>query len=113
MGYNDNCIDIMVINDGNRPDWRLAGFYGAPDIRDRVNSWNLLKSLSHNFSEAWVVLGDFNEILSNQEKCGGQYREEKQMDAFREVLDHCALTDLGYQGRWYTWENGNFESTNI
>ncbi|KAA3460798.1 Exo_endo_phos domain-containing protein [Gossypium australe] len=94
MGYNENCIDVMVNNDGNRPEWRLTGFYGAPDVRDRADFWNLLRNLSHNSSKAWVVLGDFNEIISNQEKCGGRYREEKQMDAFQEALDYCVLTDL-------------------
>ncbi|KAH1032635.1 hypothetical protein J1N35_044809 [Gossypium stocksii] len=113
LGYNDSCIDVMVTDSYNRLDWHFTGFYGAPDVRDRVGSWNLLRNLSHNFSEAWVVIGDFNEILSNQEKYGGRPREEKQTEAFSDTLDYCGLTDLGYQGRWYTWERGNFESTNI
>ncbi|KAA3468763.1 reverse transcriptase [Gossypium australe] len=35
------------------------------------------------------------------------------MDVIREALDYCVLTNLGYQGRWYTWERENFRTTNI
>lgn len=35
------------------------------------------------------------------------------MKMFRSTLVECNLVDLGYNGRWYTWEMGNFASTNI
>ncbi|GMI95318.1 hypothetical protein like AT1G43760 [Hibiscus trionum] len=35
------------------------------------------------------------------------------MSSFRAALDDCSLSDVGYQSRWYTWEKGKFESTNI
>ncbi|XP_052478001.1 uncharacterized protein LOC128033827 [Gossypium raimondii] len=47
------------------------------------------------------------------EKKGGQVREEKGMEAFRDVLGECQLIDVGYTGVWYTWERGNLPSTNI
>ncbi|XP_021726159.1 uncharacterized protein LOC110693310 [Chenopodium quinoa] len=51
--------------------------------------------------------GDFNEILSADEKVGGALRDQRDMDAFREVLYVCSLRDLGYDGSWVTWERGN------
>jgi hypothetical protein len=44
------------------------------------------------------VLGDFNEIISLEEKWGGGDRNFNQMNAFREVLLDCSLQDLGYIG---------------
>ncbi|KAL1070232.1 hypothetical protein V6Z11_D11G008600 [Gossypium hirsutum] len=35
------------------------------------------------------------------------------MEAFRSTLDDYELVDIGYSGRWYTWERGNFEANNI
>lgn len=40
----------------------------------------------------------FNEMLSNQEKRGGRGRPGKQMLEFRNVLDDCEFSDLGYLG---------------
>ena len=57
--------------------------------------------------------GDFNEILSFNEKEGGASRVRKEMENFRDVLNDLALRDLGYAGLWYTWERGNSSSTCI
>lgn len=44
-------------------------------------------------------------IPSQAEKWGGNYRPEKQLMDFREVLDHCQLHDLGFTGGLFTWCN--------
>ncbi|KAH1106794.1 hypothetical protein J1N35_010562 [Gossypium stocksii] len=51
--------------------------------------------------------------MDSFEKKGGRLRPERQMTAFREVLDECGLIDLGFVGRWLMWERGRFLSTNI
>ncbi|KAA3453752.1 reverse transcriptase [Gossypium australe] len=61
----------------------------------------------------WLVAGDFNEILYSFEKSGGVPREQKRMEAFRDILEECKLSDIGYLGVWYTWERGNLPETNI
>jgi hypothetical protein len=43
-----------------------------------------------------VFIGGFNEVLSMTEKCGGDSRQEHLIKDFKETLDDCALTDLGY-----------------
>lgn len=35
------------------------------------------------------------------------------MKEFREALEDCTLTDLGFTDRWFTWERGRLVSTNI
>ncbi|GMI75028.1 hypothetical protein like AT1G43760 [Hibiscus trionum] len=35
------------------------------------------------------------------------------MNAFRAAMADCDLTDLGYSGRWYTWEKGRLARNNI
>lgn len=35
------------------------------------------------------------------------------MALFRSMLDDYGLHDLGFMGRWYTWERGRFVGTNI
>ena len=47
----------------------------------------------------------FNEILSANEKQGGEPRSEWQMANFREVLDNYRLRDMGFKGAHFTWCN--------
>ena len=54
----------------------------------------------------WVCLGDFNEILSSNEKNRGIPRQVTPMLAFRHTLLHCGLVDLGSKGYYFTWRNG-------
>ena len=56
----------------------------------------------------WVVFGDINKIVHLEEKLGWKEREADQMEAFREVLSVCGLSDLGFVGRRYTRCNGRF-----
>lgn len=93
--------------------WRFTGFYGNPDERNRIVSWELLCQLDLDQAIPWVVLGDFNEIANSFEKKGGRLRPERQMKDFREMLEDCNLMDLGFTGRWFTWEQGRFVTTNI
>lgn len=65
--------------------------------------WNLLKTLNHSFSLPWLCARDFSEILKSHEKFGGRLRLEKQMQDYRDTLDVCGYTDLGFIGNKFTW----------
>ncbi|XP_042984683.1 uncharacterized protein LOC122313601 [Carya illinoinensis] len=41
------------------------------------------------------------------EKRGGKGRPERQMKAFKQLIDDCYLIDLGYEGHPFTWFNGS------
>ena len=64
----------------------------------------MLKGIVGSSNLPWVVMGDFNEVLQAHEHDGVGSRSQAQMDAFRDALDTCGLTDLGYIGRSWTFE---------
>ena len=80
---NTNIFDCYVSCD-NGPSWHFSAFYGAPETNNILHTWKLLercKDVSPLLP--WLVIGDFNEILSNQNKLGGALRSEAQLDSFR------------------------------
>ncbi|KAA3469292.1 reverse transcriptase [Gossypium australe] len=80
---------------------------------DRSNSWAELRSLYTEERFPWFVCGDFNKIMYGFEKRGGVPRDERRMELFQKVLLECSLMDMGFSGRWFTWERGNLLETNI
>lgn len=58
-------------------------------------------------------MGDFNEVMFLFEKKGSRLRNEGNMERFREALNDCNLSDIGFFGNWYTWERGKFSDNNI
>ncbi|CAM8951541.1 unnamed protein product [Rhodiola kirilowii] len=57
----------------------------------------------HDFR--WVVLGDFNEILYSNEAREGRQRFQWQMRNFREAVEDCGLSDLGFTSFLFTFSN--------
>lgn len=56
---------------------------------------------------------DFNEVLNANEQIGGQGRTYRQMEGFREAVECCGFSDLGYIGLSYTWDNKQEDGSNI
>jgi exonuclease III len=103
---NKSHIDAIVVNDQvPHEEWRLTGFYGEPKRKNRRDSWYLLKYLRRQFKVPWICIGDFNEILGEEEHFGAGERAEWQMDGFRDAVNFCGFRDLGYYGLPYTWDN--------
>ncbi|KAA3465094.1 reverse transcriptase [Gossypium australe] len=100
--FSNNHIDVMVK-------------VGNLDVKltNKDDSWNLLLKLGEDKNHPWLVCGDFNEILYSTGKRGGILKEERKMESFKEALEECQLEDLGFSGEWFTWERGNFATTNI
>ncbi|KAK4284321.1 hypothetical protein QN277_001173 [Acacia crassicarpa] len=83
----------------------ISFIYGPPIEEDRKLCWQEITRISRNINEPWLCLGDFNEILSQFEKCGGQPRAWRRILNFKCFIAGCDLDDLGFNGARYTWCN--------
>jgi len=105
LSYSRRHISVFIRNMGSGVPWKFTGFYGHPDPSQRAESWKLLKFLKRAPPSPWLCIGDFNEILYNSEKVGGNPRHAKQMESFREAVQKCNLGNLGFKGQKFTWSN--------
>ena len=62
--------DVRVFFSGSN-DWRFTGFYGNPEVDQRCHAWSLLRRLHGMAQLPWLCIGDFNEILCDEEKLSG------------------------------------------
>lgn len=106
---------LVEVKDERRGDysWFACGVYGWPDRANKPRTWELIREIRRFVAGPLVVFGDFNEILSLEEKEGGAIRGEREMDAFRSCLDDCGLRDLGYRGSAFTWSRGSHPNNMI
>jgi hypothetical protein len=65
------------------------------------------------FDLPWLVLGDFNEALWQYEHLSHTPRAENQMMAFRNTLQLCGLSDLGFSGVPFTYDNKRRGNGNV
>ena len=80
--YNQNHIDTLILTKQNMS-WRITGFYGKPEEHLRHETWDLLKHLSTGTSTPWLCIGDYNGILSTEEKNGRLPKPMHPMQEFR------------------------------
>jgi hypothetical protein len=113
QSVNERYIDVHVCESLNKPQWRLTCVYGEPRVEDRHRMWDALRHLSTLSGLPWLVVGDFNEALWQEEHLSHTPRAVGQMDAFREVLYDCDLTDLGFSGVPYTYDNKRHGRANV
>ncbi|KAL0293793.1 UNVERIFIED_CONTAM: hypothetical protein Sangu_3231000, partial [Sesamum angustifolium] len=69
---------------------------------ERRALWDALRAVSVGASP-WIVGGDFNTVLSPDERSGGSALSGIAMSDFHDAIADCALVDAGYVGSPYTW----------
>ncbi|KAL0016457.1 hypothetical protein SO802_003526 [Lithocarpus litseifolius] len=82
--------------------WRVMGNHSADELFDRCIMWENLKKVSDRHDLPWILMGDFNEVLEESEKFGGNSLSVKKVREYRECMDQCNLLDLGFSGPKYT-----------
>ncbi|XP_019158886.1 PREDICTED: uncharacterized protein LOC109155714 [Ipomoea nil] len=105
MKYSHNHIDL-VVSLPNRHHWRLTCYYGFAQSSRRREAWDFLKLLKDESGLPWVVLGDFDDLLTQAEKRGRRLHPERWLEGFGDALEDCGLSTLPMLGYPYTWEWG-------
>ena len=83
--------------------WRFTGFYRESETLRKIEAWDSLRNLNYIQQIPWLCVGDFNELLRQEEKLGGAVQNHGQMQQFRDVVDECGFIDLGFVGTNFTW----------
>ncbi|GAA0168847.1 hypothetical protein LIER_23471 [Lithospermum erythrorhizon] len=81
--FSTHHVEACIMDDPYNP-WRFVGFYGHHEVGKRKHSWNLMRLLSGLSDLPTLFMGNFNEILNNNE-CVSQRRLRRnwQMEQFR------------------------------
>ena len=85
--------------------WLLSAVYASPRCAERRILWNNLMKVADLHNMPWVIVGDFNEPLVNDDKFGGRAVSMNNSLLFKECLDKCNMIDIGFAGPRYTWTN--------
>lgn len=84
--------------------FRVSFVYGPPGDVGRKDFWRRLNNIAKGIhNEPWLCVGDFNELISNDEACGGALRDVRRMKLFREFIFYAKLIDIGHKGPSFTW----------
>ncbi|CAA7061787.1 unnamed protein product [Microthlaspi erraticum] len=103
-------ILVGVLNPSTHQSFTIVFIYARNTREERVPLWDLLKELASSSlvsSSPWIVMGDFNQILSIYEAYSlvPTSISLAGMVDFQDCIDACHLFDLSSRGCFYTWDN--------
>ncbi|CAN0841413.1 Transposon TX1 uncharacterized 149 kDa protein [Linum grandiflorum] len=101
-GFGRNLIIMEVKENGINP-FILTAYYGYSQRHRRKAAWDLLRAIARPGDEAWCCMGDFNDLLHQDEKRGMRDHPQELMDGFRQAVNDCGLVDIPLEGYPFTW----------
>ncbi|KAL4366975.1 hypothetical protein GQ457_05G024380 [Hibiscus cannabinus] len=72
LSYSARHIDTIIQSDNLN--FHFSGLHGYADTNHKYKTWQLIDHLQHASSLPWLLGGDFNEIIADNEKQGGPRR---------------------------------------
>ncbi|CAL9024094.1 unnamed protein product, partial [Prunus brigantina] len=112
--WNDNKVRVEVIGTTDQsiyaaiacPSqnlWLFMAIYAKPCSSKREKLWEYLNFVSECHQLPWILAGDFNDMLSYDDKLRGA--PLCRLKGFRRWFDDNGMIALGFSGPKYTWSN--------
>ncbi|KAK6118331.1 hypothetical protein DH2020_047902 [Rehmannia glutinosa] len=109
---HEQVISLIVSSPNFSQPIHTSCIYAKCSTVDRRPLWDSLITLADNYQNIpWLVGGDFNCFLSEDERSGSDTNRRLDMEEFNAAVVVCSLIDLGCSGATHhTWvKNGLFE----
>ncbi|KAH7862793.1 hypothetical protein Vadar_009610 [Vaccinium darrowii] len=101
-------IDLLISDDEAGCEWHLINLYASTNDTVRKAQWGELLHYRQRSSGEWIIWGDFNDLLWDDEKQGSRRREAWSLRAFRQFTTELGAIDMGFSGYPFTWVNRRY-----
>lgn len=85
--------------------WLFTSIYASTNRSFRNLLWNNLLSTFDNYKGPWLLGGNFNDVMSVNDKFGGNPINQRRANFLWNCINNCQLMDLGFKRCKYTWSN--------
>ncbi|XP_019233129.1 PREDICTED: uncharacterized protein LOC109213752 [Nicotiana attenuata] len=90
--------------------FNFVAVYGKHNIQDRKILWEDLKGTMNGVTGPSLIMGDFNSILSIEDRVQGNPVQEVEVKDFKIFIIDAGLDEIRTMGRKYTWTNNHVHS---
>ncbi|XP_062113923.1 uncharacterized protein LOC133824924 [Humulus lupulus] len=105
-------MHLDVISLASKEQFLVTYVYAMNEENGRAILWTDLKDIADKVNGPWLILGDFNDILSFEERISGTKRQ-KCSGAFKNCVEYCKVGDVKFTGSFFTWNNKQDLATRI
>lgn len=102
---NHHMVHCYVKDRGSAFSCELTFIYGYNTNSDRKEMWDQLICLNNNIKDTWLVMGDFNTMLSVNDRLNGNLVHQTEIQDFQNCITDMGLGQLNRKGWQWSWCN--------
>ena len=92
-------IICVYLSDHENNFW-MSCVYGHPELHKRYRVWNDIVNFafSINNNDEWITIGDFNQVISYDDKISFRNNDIRGVDQLKDCLNFYKLSELPHKG---------------
>ncbi|KAJ8420797.1 hypothetical protein Cgig2_004892 [Carnegiea gigantea] len=88
----DSPSEALQLDSSTR--FNISFVYGQNELEIRKERWKNMESFAGNTNKAWIVMGNFNDLLRNEHRIVGNKITMHEILDFRGCLEACGLEEM-------------------
>lgn len=109
LEFHHQFIHLKVFSRTNES-WFFTVMYASPSLIRRRSLWAELYRLNLSITGPWLLGGDFNATLLDQDRRSCAHSKLGADREFFRWFEEMNLLDLGFEGPTFTWKRGSSEA---
>ncbi|XP_058733883.1 uncharacterized protein LOC131605555 [Vicia villosa] len=105
LQVEEQYIHIEVLGLDNRTCYLATIVYAYNQLERRLDLWKQIDSLGSNVTIPWIVLGDYNNVRTCQDRIGGNPVSVKEYRDLDDMMQRLGLFEAPTRGCHFTWSN--------
>ena len=115
--WDDNWYEVKLINSSAQflhcqvnersKDYQfiVTVVYGFNTVEQRKSLWKEMQTISQGVIQPWLIVGDFNAILSTKDRLNGVLVTQSEIQDFGDCVREMEITELQWKGNYYAWRS--------
>lgn len=85
--------------------WWWTVIYGLHTVEDTKSLWLEVRDRDRNMVDPWCLMGDFNAVLSTEDRVNGLSITNYETQNFEETFRDTDLSEFKSCGQFFSWSN--------
>lgn len=111
MSSSDHVIHYEVFDIAGKKLWLMTVIYPHNQPIKRKFLWMDLKQIARHIHDPWMILGDFNNVLTVADMIGGNHVQVIELEELENMMRHASIYEHETKGAYFAWSNRHASGT--
>ncbi|XP_026410929.1 uncharacterized protein LOC113306174 [Papaver somniferum] len=104
----DKMINVIISDNPSKPEFLATFLYGSVYHEEKMEQWKYIGEIGARIDHPWVIIGYLNITMHDHDRSTYSTPTTTEYPEIQTILDNSDLSDLGYIGNRFTWNNRQY-----